>query len=91
MHPSAFHGTVSLLIRVNHFFKESSVWSFLKMPAIRRANLSHRTRNATGERCMRVSQTDDQRETRHKVERNRWDRNRQQKNVLFNPYRAAFN
>jgi len=61
------------------------------MPAIRHTNLSHITRNATNQKYTRVSQTDDQRETRNEVERNRWNRNLQQKNVAFNPYRAAFN
>lgn len=55
------------------------------MPAIRRINLS---RSATSQRRIRASQTDDQRETRNEVERNRWIRNRQQRNVAFNFYRA---
>lgn len=58
------------------------------MPPIRRTNLSRRTRNAASQRLTRVRQTDEQREMRNEVERNR---NRQRRNVAFNPHRAAFN
>jgi len=66
------------------------IFLFLKIPAIGRTNLSRRTRNAASQRYARASQTDDRRDTRNEVERNRWNRNRQQRNVAFNPYRAAF-
>ena len=52
------------------------------MPAIRRTNLSHRTRNG----YTRASQTDEQRKARNEV-----DRNQEHRNVAFNPYRAALN
>lgn len=58
------------------------------MPAIRRTNLSRRTRNAARQIYSRASQTDEQREARNEVERNR---NQQHRNVVFNPYRAEFN
>jgi len=64
------------------------------MPAIRRSNLSRRTRNAASQRYtreIRASQTDKQRKARNSVERNRWNRNQQHRNVAFNPYRTAFN
>ena len=57
------------------------------MQAIRRTNLSHRTRNL----YTRASQSDEQREARNEVERNRWNRNQEHRNVAYNPYRAAFN
>ena len=57
------------------------------MPAIRRTNLSHITRNG----YTRASQTDEQRKARNEVERNRWNRNQEHINVAFNPYRAAIN
>ena len=57
------------------------------MLAIRRTNLSHRTCNG----YTRANQTDEQHETRNEVERNRWNRNIEHRNVTFNPYRAAFN
>ena len=61
------------------------------MPAIRRTNLSHRTRNAASQIYTRASQTDEQHEARNEVERNRWNRNKENRNVAFNPYRASFN
>ena len=61
------------------------------MSAIRRTKLSHRTRNAASQRYTRASQTDEQRKVRNEVERNRWNRNQQHRNIAFNPYRAAFN
>ncbi|VEN40881.1 unnamed protein product, partial [Callosobruchus maculatus] len=63
----------------------------LKMPAIRRTNLGRRTRNAASQRYIRTSQIDEEREERNEVERNRWNRSQQHRNVAFNPYRAAFN
>jgi hypothetical protein len=41
--------------------------------------------------CLLKCQTDDQREARNEVERTRWNRNQQRKNIAFNPHRAAFN
>ena len=32
-----------------------------------------------------------QREARNEVKRNRWNQNQEHRNVVFNPYRAAFN
>jgi hypothetical protein len=61
------------------------------MQPIRRTNLSRRTRNAARQRYIRANQTDEQREARNEVERNRWNRNQQRRNVAFNPHRAAFN
>ncbi|VEN61445.1 unnamed protein product, partial [Callosobruchus maculatus] len=61
------------------------------MPAIRRTNLGRRTRNAASQRYIRTSQIDEEREERNEVERNRWNRSQQHRNVAFNPYRAAFN
>jgi len=61
------------------------------MPAVSCTNLSRRTRNAASQRYTRASQTDEQCEARNVVERNRWNRNQQHRNVAFNPYRAAFN
>ena len=57
------------------------------MLTIRRTHLSHRTGNG----YTTASQTDEQREARSGVERNRWSRNQEHRNVAFNPYRAAFN
>ena len=59
------------------------------MPAIRRTNLSPRTRNAASQRY--TSQTEEQREARNEVERNRWNQKEEHINVVFNPYLAAFN
>ena len=53
-------------------------FSFLK---IRRTNLNHRTRDAASQRYTRASQTDEQREARNEVERNRWNRNQEHRNV----------
>jgi DNA-binding MarR family transcriptional regulator len=61
------------------------------MQPIRRTNLSRRTRSAASQRYIRASQTDEQREARNEVERNRWNRNQQRRNVAFNRHRAAFN
>ena len=55
------------------------------MPAIRRTNLSHRTRNAASQRYTRASQTDEQHEARNEVERNRWNRNQEHRNVRLTP------
>ena len=60
------------------------------MPAIRRTNLSRRTRNAASQKYTRASQTEEQREARNEVERNRWNQNQEHRNVAFNPCRAAF-
>ena len=57
------------------------------MLAIRHTNLSHRTRNAASQRYTRASQTNEQRKARNEVERNRIQEHR---NVVFNPYRTAF-
>ena len=61
------------------------------MPEIRRTNLCFRTRNAASQRYTRASQTDEQREARTEVGRNRWNRKQEHINIAFNPYRAAFN
>ena len=61
------------------------------MLAIRRTNLSHRTRNAASQRYTRTSQTDEQGEARNEVEWNWRNRNQEQNNVAFILYRAAFN
>ena len=61
------------------------------MPAIRRRHVSHRTRNAESQRYTRGSQAEEQRKARNEVERNRWNRNQEHRNVVFNLYRAAFN
>ena len=60
------------------------------MPPTRRTNLGRRTRNAASQRNIRATQTDEQREARNEVERDRWNRNQQRRTVAFNPYRAAF-
>ena len=56
------------------------------MPAIKRTNLSHRTRNAASRRYTRASQIDEQREARNDIELSQ-----EHRNVAFNPYQAAFN
>lgn len=56
------------------------------MPAIRRTNLGRRTRSTASQRNIRANQTDEQREARNALQRNR----RQRRNVVFNPHRAAF-
>ena len=61
------------------------------MPAIRRTNLSHRTRNATSQRYRRASQNDEQCKAWNEVERNQWNRNQEHRNVTYKPYRTAFN
>jgi len=58
------------------------------MPAIRRTNVSRRTRLAKRQRYTWRNEIDDQRERRYEVKQNR---NRQQMDVLLNPNRAAFN
>jgi hypothetical protein len=72
---------------IGKYFK---IW-FFKMPSIRRNNLSRRTRNAASQRYIRLSQTDEQHKARNEVERNRWNRNQQRRNVAFDTHRAAFN
>ena len=49
------------------------------------------TCHTTGNGYTRASQTNEQREARNEVERNRCIRNQEHRNVSFNPYRAAFN
>jgi len=75
------------------YLGKSSIFefSFLKLTAIRRINLSCRIRNSASQRYTRAGQTNEQREARNKFERNRWNRNQQHRNVVFKPYRAAFN
>ena len=51
------------------------------MLAIRRTNLSHRTRNG----YTRASQSDEQREARNEVQRNRWNRNQEHRDFSFTP------
>ena len=55
----------------------------MKMAVIRCTSLIRRTRNATSQRYTRASQTDEQHEARNEVERNRWNRNQQHRNVAF--------
>ena len=54
------------------------------MLAIRRTNVSHRTRNG----YTRASQTNEQRDVRNEAEMNRWNRNQEHRNVAFNPFTA---
>lgn len=61
-------------------------FSFLTMPPTRRTSLGRRTRNTASQRNIRANQTDEQREARNELERNRY----QNRNVVFNPHRAAF-
>jgi hypothetical protein len=44
-------------------------------------SLSCGTRNAASQRYTRASQTDEQHEARNEVERNRWNRNQQHRNM----------
>ena len=48
------------------------------------------TCHTTGNGYTRASQTNEQREARNEVERNRWNWNQEHRNVAFNPYWAAF-
>lgn len=61
-------------------------FQFLTMPPTRRTNLGRRTRNTASQRNLRANQTDEQREARNELQRNR----NQHRNVVFNPHRAAF-
>ena len=63
----------------NSFLSFTDEFSFLKMPAIRRTNLSHRTCNASSQRYTRASQTEEQCKARIEVERNRWNQNQEHK------------
>ncbi|CAH0397657.1 unnamed protein product [Chilo suppressalis] len=56
------------------------------MPPTRRTNLGRSTRNTASQRNIRANQTDEQREARNELQRNR----NQHRNVVFNPHRAAF-
>ncbi|CAB3232186.1 unnamed protein product [Arctia plantaginis] len=56
------------------------------MPPTRRTSLGRRTRNTASQRNIRANQSDEQREARNELERNRY----QDRNVVFNPHRAAF-
>lgn len=67
-------------------FSFSVGFSFLTMPPTRRTSLGRRTRNTASQRNIRANQTDEQREARNELERNRY----QDRNFVFNPHRAAF-
>lgn len=58
------------------------------MPKSRRRNIGGKTRNAASIGYLRPSQSDDKREGRNEVKRNRYQEHR---NDAFDPHRAAFN
>lgn len=60
--------------------------SFLTMLPTRRTSLGRRTRNTASQRNIRANQTDEHREARNELELNRY----QDRNVVFNPHKAAF-
>ena len=71
--------------KCNSFLLFTVEFSFLKMPAIRHTNLSHRTRNAASQRYARANQTYEQRKAWNEVEQSRWNQNQKHRNVAFNP------